>query len=223
MKKRLILPLLVFSLLLNGYFLVGGKGFLERKFGLEDKTEGEIRGRVVRVIDGDTFDLEGGVRVRLAGAGAPEYPQGCLGAQAKERLAELVSGKEIKVTAVKEDNFGRKVGFVLVGEMLVDQVLVEEGLARAASGEDPRQGATLLAAEEGAQKAKRGIWSALCSGKEGCLIKGNVRRDRGTRVYHLSDCYNYQKIVINEQEGDRWFCDEEEAEKAGFRKSEDCP
>ncbi|MGB9706875.1 MAG: hypothetical protein ACPLXP_02260 [Microgenomates group bacterium] len=42
-------------------------------------------------------------------------------------------------------------------------------------------------------------------------------------VYHLPECYNYDKIVINQREGDRWFCSEEEAKEAGFRKSKDCP
>lgn len=217
MKKRLVLPLLIFSLIFNFYFLFD-------KFGGDVlRKEGSLKGRVVRVIDGDTFDLEEGVRVRLAGAEAPEYPEGCLSSKAKERLEELALGKEVKIEVVEEDNFGRKISFVRADDLLVDKVLVEEGLAEAASGQEPRYGAVMLEAEDSAKKAKRGIWSSLCLEEEGCLIKGNVRRDRGTKVYHLPECFNYEKIVINEREGDRWFCSEEEAEKAGFRKSGDCP
>ena len=218
MNKRLVLPLLVLSVFLNAFFV-----FREIRDGGESRKKGELQGNVVRVIDGDTFDLEGEIRVRLAGAEAPEYPEGCLGTKAKERLEELVLGKEVVVEVIEEDNFGRQVGFVKVDDVFVDKVLVEEGLARAASGENPSFGAALLAAEDSARQAKRGVWSSLCASREGCLIKGNVRRDRGTKVYHLPECYNYEKIVVNEREGDQWFCSETEAKKAGFRKSEDCP
>jgi len=185
------------------------------------KGEKGEKGRVVRVIDGDTFDLEEGVRVRLAGAEAPEYPKGCLSLQAKERLEKLILGKEVKLETLEKDSFGRAVAFVEVDGLLVDKALVEEGLAQAKSGSNPKYGASLLSAQDSAKKAKRGIWSPACSSE--CLIKGNVRDDKGTKIYHLPGCFNYERIVINEKEGDKWFCSEEQAVKAGFRKSEDCP
>jgi len=224
-----LLPLLLLSLILNLFFIIGPTSLLDR---FDKLTAGRLRtssdkeeleGTVVRVIDGDTFDLEEGVRVRLAGAEAPEYPEGCLSSKVKERLEELILGKEVGVEVIEEDSFGRKVGFVIENNLLIDKTMVEEGLARAASGENPRYGADLLSAEDSAKKAERGIWSSLCAGKENCLIKGNVRKDLGTKVYHLPECYNYEKIVVNEREGDQWFCTEGEAQKAGFRKSEDCP
>ena len=219
-----LLPFLVLSLILNLLFVLGPTSLLDKlgaSRGEQDREE--LGGTVVRVVDGDTFDLEEGVRVRLAGAEAPEYPEGCLSAKAKERLEELILGKEVGVEVIEEDSFGRKVGFVMEDGLLIDKTMVEEGLARAESGEEPRYGADLLSAEDSAKKAERGIWSSLCAGKENCLIKGNVRRDLGTKVYHLAECYNYEKIVVNEREGDQWFCSEGEAKKAGFRKSEDCP
>jgi len=143
MNKRLILPLLILSVFLNAFFV-----FREIRNGGESKEKGELQGNVVRVIDGDTFDLEGEVRVRLAGAEAPEYPEGCLGTKAKERLEELALGKEVTVEVIEEDNFGRQVGFVKVDKALIDKLLVEEGLARATSGENPNFGAVLLTAED---------------------------------------------------------------------------
>lgn len=176
------------------------------------------------MIDGDTFDTAEDERVRLAGALAPEHPKGCLSEEAKERLEELVLGKEVLLKETGKDSFGRIVAFVFSEGLFIDKALVEEGLAKEASGEDPQYGVELLAAEDSAKKAKRGIWSSLClpKGPE-CNIKGNVRRDKGTKIYHLPGCFNYEKIVINEREGDQWFCSEEEAKAAGFRKSEDCP
>jgi len=211
----LLLPILVLSVFLNAFFVI-------RESKIFKGSQDQLEGRVVRVIDGDTFDLDQDIRIRLAGAQAPEYPKGCLAAQAKERLEELLLGKQVEIEVIEEDNFGRQVGFVRKDKLLIDQVLVEEGLAQAA-GEQSRYGPDLLTAQETAKKAKRGVWSSLCATPQGCLIKGNVRRDRGTKVYHLPECYNYEKIVVNEREGDSWFCSEEKAQKAGFRKSEDCP
>lgn len=224
-NKNLPLPLLaltVASLILNVLFVFQKIGRIGQ-IGKIGQIGENLRGTGIRVIDGDTFDIEDGVRIRLAGAEAPEYPKGCLSLQAKERLEELVLGKKVEIEPVKKDNFGRQLGFVKVGGLLVDRAMVEEGLAQAAGGENPKYGADLLAAQDSAKKAKRGIWSSLCAAGEECLIKGSYRRDKGTKIYHLPECYNYEKIVINEREGDRWFCTEEEAKAAGFRKSEDCP
>lgn len=224
MKKRVfknnqgLLVLLLVSLVLNLYFLLE-KELSNLPF-FKEKTI--FKARVVRVVDGDTFDLEGARRVRLAGIDAPEYPKGCLAQETKERLEELVLGKEVKVEEVKKDNFGRSVAFVFVKEVFVNRVLVEEGLAKARKA-DLQYSALLLERQEEAKRVKRGIWSSLCLPKEGCVIKGNVRRDRGTRIYHLPECFNWEKIVVNEKEGDRWFCSEEEAKSAGFVKSKDCP
>jgi len=55
------------------------------------------------------------------------------------------------------------------------------------------------------------------------VIKGNYHKGTKQRVYHLPDCYNYNQVNINPNEGDRWFCTEKEAAAAGFSKSRDCP
>lgn len=183
---------------------------------------------MVRVIDGDTFDIENGTRIRLAGAQTPEYPEGCLAQDAKERLQELISGKTAVLEIRETDNFGRQVAFVFLKEgdeapVMIDKIMLEEGLAQALNGQDPAYGNSLLKAESAAKAAKRGIWSKLCSPPSNCLIKGNYRRDRQTRIYHLPECFNYEKIVIDQEAGDRWFCSETEAKAAGFQKAKDCP
>jgi len=217
--KKLVLFLLAGSLIANFYFLAG---LLARKYTVIKKTN-VLERKAVRVIDGDTFDTEDNLRIRLAGISAPEYPDGCLALRARERLESLILGKTLIIDVVGEDNFGRQLGFVTAEGVEVEKAMLEEGLGRVQNGEDPRFGVILLAAEDSARKAKRGIWSSLCLGKEGCLIKGNVRRDRKTKTYHLPTCFNYEKIVVNEAEKDQWFCTEEEAKAAGFRKAEDCP
>ena len=66
----------------------------------------EIRGRVVAVTDGDTIAvLDGGyrqARVRLLGIDAPEKNQP-FGTRSRQRLAELVAGREVLVEWDKKD------------------------------------------------------------------------------------------------------------------------
>lgn len=50
----------------------------------------------------------------------------------------------------------------------------------------------------------------------GCIIKGNINR-RGERIYHLPGTRGYDETVINPDNGEGWFCTEDEAKAAGWR------
>ena len=53
----------------------------------------------------------------------------------------------------------------------------------------------------------------------GCNIKGNISIRTGERIYHVPGGEYYDATVINPAKGERWFCSEEEAQAAGWRKS----
>ena len=50
------------------------------------------------------------------------------------------------------------------------------------------------------------------------LIKGNVN-SKGERIYHMPGQHYYNKTQIDEGKGERWFCTEQEAAGAGWRKA----
>ena len=52
---------------------------------------------------------------------------------------------------------------------------------------------------------------------EGCLIKGNISR-RG-RIYHLPGTAHYRRTRIDTDKGEKWFCSQEEARAAGWRRA----
>jgi len=52
-----------------------------------------------------------------------------------------------------------------------------------------------------------------------CLIKGNISRVSGERIYHLPGSTYYDGTVINVAAGERWFCSEMMARAAGWRRS----
>lgn len=51
-----------------------------------------------------------------------------------------------------------------------------------------------------------------------CNIKGNISR-KGERVYHVPGQKYYAQTQISTGKGERWFCSEQEARAAGWRRS----
>lgn len=52
-----------------------------------------------------------------------------------------------------------------------------------------------------------------------CEVKGNVSIGSGERIYHVPGQRYYEETVIRPEYGERWFCSEQEARQAGWRKS----
>ena len=104
------------------------------------------RALVLSVLDGDTIEAElidedGGkgkrIVVRYAGMDAPEYDhpiQGTepMGRAATERNRQLVEGQvvHLETDGVDEDHNGRKLRFVYLDDVMINLVLVYEGLAQ---------------------------------------------------------------------------------------------
>lgn len=207
------------SIALNIYLL---KTFYFPRF-LINKQLPQIK--VNRVVDGDTFDADNDERYRLYEIDAPEYPKGCLSEDSKIRLENLIANKTISIKSLHRDNFGRMLVLVYKNDLLINEIMVEEGLAYFFKDKTLMETSLLIEkAQEKAKLTQRGIWSNLCqTKKDNCLIKGNYREASHLRIYHTPDCYNYDKITIKPGTSDRWFCTENEAKQAGFRKSLDCP
>ena len=52
------------------------------------------------------------------------------------------------------------------------------------------------------------------------VIKANVSYDSGEKIYHAPGQEYYDATVINTSYGERWFCTEDEARAAGWRKAQ---
>jgi hypothetical protein len=53
---------------------------------------------------------------------------------------------------------------------------------------------------------------------DGCTIKGNVNR-KGERIFHMPGDRNYERVRMTKGGGERWFCSEEQAAAAGWRRA----
>lgn len=52
-----------------------------------------------------------------------------------------------------------------------------------------------------------------------CVIKGNISIETGEKIYHLPGMRDYDSTRIREEYGERWFCTEQEAIEAGWRRA----
>lgn len=93
---------------------------------------GEV-GRVTRVIDGDTIDVDLGgeiFRVRYVGANTPERDEPCY-SDAVRANRDLVEGETVRlvVDTTDTDRFDRLLRYVYVGDLLVNGELIRQGYA----------------------------------------------------------------------------------------------
>jgi micrococcal nuclease len=126
---------------------------------------------VERVVDGDTLLFTSGARLRLQGIDTPEtkkenHPVEAWGPEAAAYTQRFVDQADRKVRVEfgpeRKDRYGRFLGFVWHGDRLLNEELVQEGLANATThyyfSEALKR--RLQAAEDKARAAGRGIWSA---------------------------------------------------------------
>ncbi len=116
---------------------------------------------VAKVLDGGSFTLTDGRRVRLAGIQAPraDWP---LADEARSRLTARVEGRAVELAYADRgtDRHGDLLAYVFVGQELLQARLIDDGLVRAYSRFDTRRCAvSLLKREAEARAAKRGIWA----------------------------------------------------------------
>ena len=179
---------------------------------------------VEEVFDGDSFILKDNQGVRLGNLDAPELEL-CGGLQAKERLEELILGKIVRLEIFAHDRYNRSLALVYVGHVLVNEVLLREGLVRYEGTNSPQR-EILKEAYDEALKNKKGIFGSLCRSEKpenpDCVIKGNISRNDGKKIYHFPGCGEYEITLVEKDLGESWFCSEKEAQKAGYEKSVTC-
>jgi len=187
------------------------------------------------IVDGDTIKV-GGIPVRLYGVDAPEGRQTCArdgkiygcGKQATKVLANLIAGQPVQCEIVGRDNYGRALGKCTVADTELNRTMVRNGWAFAFIKYSDRYAADQAEAEA----AKAGLWAGsfvkpwewrlgevhTAEKARDCAIKGNINRE-GEHIYHLPFQQFYPKTRIDKSNGERWFCTEQDAIAAGWRRS----
>lgn len=140
MKKNLLVLLMIFF-----------SGFL---------SAAEMRGKVIRVLDGDTIEVlqdKKPVRIRLANIDAPEKTQ-AFGRWSTNQLKGLVAAQPVTVTYTQTDRYGRIIGNVfMTNGTEASRFMVQSGAAWVYEHYNTDKALPDLQRE--AQKQKRGLWA----------------------------------------------------------------
>lgn len=93
--------------------------------------EAQNSATVIRVVDGDTYQLLKGKRiftVRLLNVDTPETKQS-FGEAAKDSVSKLILGKTVEFDSAKLDRYNRVLGNISINEMALDSILIANGWA----------------------------------------------------------------------------------------------
>lgn len=179
----------------------------------------------------------------------PRKPVQCFGKEAAAKNRELVEGKPVWLVKdiTDKDKYGRLLRYVYLGDpelassTFVNFELVKQGFAFSYSyPPDIKYQELFVAAQAEAWEKNLGLWSSCLAEQDpalqdptpspvrlnaevsgDCQIKGNISAS-GEKIYHLPGCGSYEKTSIDESRGERWFCAEDEAVSAGWRKAKNC-
>lgn len=232
------------SVVIGGSWLLWrGSIYLANASGLAGLFAQAIEGRAA-AITGDALRI-GDTEIRLAGIEAPDLDQLCsrpgnrrwrCGVDARAALARSVRGTEVSCTLSGTDASGRKLGTCVARGEDIAEVLVRHGHVFAETGMFSKYASH----EEEARAEKAGLWrgeaerppeyrakvaeqmaraweKAAQTAPGGCPIKGRIAS--GRKLYALPGTVDYPRIRIRPRRGERWFCSEEEALAAGWKRS----
>jgi endonuclease YncB( thermonuclease family) len=218
--------------------------------------------------DASTIQL-GTAIYRLDGIDAPPVDQLCIdahaeswscGAEARDQLAKLVGGREVRCDDLGPDPVYKKrhLGVCKIeGDTIsLSQLLVQQGFALNVEASATGRFET---DEARAKEDRQGLWKGCFAApedyrrgkKDGALLGGACRADRDREIraalfpddlampagcnikgkfaararftgnvgiYHLPACRSYPGLA----NPDRWFCSEDDAHAAGFRRAYNC-
>lgn len=204
MKRfRLFKMIAAVSLLLAGCTIVAAQ------------EEGEYH--VKNVIDGDTIELSGGVKVRYIGIDTPEtmkragttwlFQPETFGVVARDFNAGLVKDRDVRLEfdIVKKDKYGRWLAYVYVDDILVNLEMVKLGYATVYTfPPNLKHYEELLKAQEKAMFAEDGLWLTVkeVSPEEASKHKGKFCSVRGEVVdIKLSRGAIYIEFASSSKEG----------------------
>jgi micrococcal nuclease len=129
---------------------------------------------VVKVVDGDTIEIEGGARVRYLGVNTPETvhptkPVECFGHEASNYNKQLLAGGFVRLTKdiTNTDKYGRLLRYIYLPDgTFVNLQLVANGYAYADTyPPDVAHAKEFVAAQQKARQSRLGLWASCPSPK----------------------------------------------------------
>ena len=166
----------------------------------------ETTGRIVsRVIDGDTFELENGQKVRLKGINTPEKSM-FFSEEAKSFVRGLVENKSVEIESHGFDKYGRMLAYVFIGGKNLNREILEKGFGTIYYYEEDLHYNELKRAEEFARLNELGLWQKSSNEKcleiiefktnepEKLILKNNC--DLNLEIMFKDDATHIYKVIV---------------------------
>lgn len=158
---------------------------------------------VVEVIDGDTFEIDNGIRVRMLGINTPEVNEDYY-QEAKDELKRLVLNKTVLLVRDKQDKdkYGRDLRYVYFDELFVNSYLVENGYAKTLSIEPNTQYSEEFALlEREAIDSSKGLWGI--EQRDSCIVLGceegtKYVASKNSKTYYDCGCKKTTRLRVKE-------------------------
>ena len=181
----------------------------------------------------------------------PRKPVECFGVEASNKAKELLTGKKVSLesdsTQGERDKYDRLLRYAFIdGDINFNLLMIQTGFAYEYTYDLPyKYQSEFKEAQQKATASKAGLWGDACqnqtettqpcttivvpapvtvspvSDANPCTIKGNINSE-GEKIFHVVGCGSYNQTKIDEGRGERWFCSEQEARDAGWRKAMNC-
>lgn len=118
-----------------------------------------VKGKVVKVYDGDTITLldtsNNQLKIRFSGIDAPERKQ-AFGEKSRDYLASMIAGKTVEVKVKEKDKYGRYIGTVYSNNKDINLEMLKGGYAWHYSHYDNQR--SYQNAMNDAKARKLGLW-----------------------------------------------------------------
>jgi micrococcal nuclease len=154
--------------------------------------------KVIRIIDGDTFETETGEKVRLIGINAPEI-RDIFGEEAKQHLINLVENKIVDLEpdhiSHDRDRYNRLLRYVILNGIDINKQMVLDGYAFAYLKYHFDKGAEYKEAQIIANRNNAGMWNNSKNNDSG-IIKQQRQADSRPFKYISSKIYLIGTLML---------------------------
>jgi micrococcal nuclease len=148
---------------------IGAAAYLKRQAGPPERSRQPVWQKrfCVRVIDGDTIELDGGERVRLIGVDTPETvdprrPVQSFGKEASAFTRRMVEGKNVRLEQDQDtrDRYGRTLAYVYLQDgTFLNAEIIRQGYGHAYTRFPFRYEQQFVQLEREARESSRGLWA----------------------------------------------------------------
>ena len=133
--------------------------------------------KVTRVIDGDTFEIKTGEKVRLIGINAPEISD-IFGQEAKQYLSDLIENKTVDLQTDNisndRDRYQRLLKYVVIDGIDINKKMISDGFAFAYLKYNFSKSSEYEQAQRQARDTNKGIWG---DSKKETIIKKQEKNE----------------------------------------------